>query len=100
MRPILMASARAKPPLTFTQDGRNPDYTSAEWTITASEPVTWSWSSTGNVPGASVSSGGTAQSITFSINATGKIDVSSTIHCSAAGVNFDFTLTAWGSLHP
>lgn len=49
------------------------------YTITATQPVVWNWSSTGDLPTSSVVSGGTASAITFTLSTIGDTIITVTV---------------------
>lgn len=64
----------------------------AQYTITASAPVVWTWGAS-NGGSANVVNGGTASSITFTLNG-GSAGANSTITCSANGQTWTLNMSA------
>jgi hypothetical protein len=99
MRPVLMGAPLAPVVLGFDPvPGAYSDTGAhnATFTLTATQPVVWNWSSTGNVPSATVPNGGTATSITFSLSAS-TVEKTSHITVTVGGDTWTIDLDATGT---
>lgn len=99
MRPVLMASLRAQPALTFNPvpgDYENNGGALVAFVIDASQPVQWFWSATGAVPSSSVANGATADRITFTLTNSTFVAKSCTILVSSGDNSWTINLTAEG----
>jgi hypothetical protein len=85
-------------PVPGSYSGTNPapGVGSASFTITASNAVTWNWTSTGNLPSSTVSNGGSTASITLSISAGPTVDKESFITVTVGAKTWNIHLTATG----
>lgn len=88
------------PPLTFAPVPGTYYRTgvrNASYTINATKPVVWTWTTTGDLPTANVANGGTAMSITFSLSGPAASTRSCSIALQAGGntwlINLDTTGT-------
>lgn len=77
---------------SYTSSGPSP----RTYTITASAAVVWTWTKTSTGPGgtANVTSGSSATSITFTVNAAVGSIVTHTFSVDAGGKHWDLTITA------
>lgn len=62
-------------PGAYTRTRRVPN----SYTITATQPVVWNWSSTGDLPTSNVANGDTASSITFTLSTIGESFITVTV---------------------
>lgn len=103
VRPILLAArGRVTPALTFspvpdTYSAGGLPGRGATFSITASAPVVWNWSATGDLPTSNVANGGSATTITFTLSNSSAADKTAEIVVSAGANSWTIELTASGT---